>query len=186
MAAKGEFGAWETIKVVGKGGSSTVYKARFSDSGRLIAVKQIDTDGLTKEQILSIKAEIETIKDLAHTNIITFLGSQQTTNKIFIFLEYADRGSIRQYYQKKGPLKELQASNCTRQILLGLQYLHRNGIAHRDIKCANCLLTKQGVVKLADFGASKKFESESIVSGLKGTPNWMAPEVIFNLLRLDF
>ena len=84
---KGEFGAWETIKVVGKGGSSTVYKARISESGKLIAAKQIDTDGMTKDQIHSIKAEIETIKDLANTNIIAFLGSQQITNKIFIFLE---------------------------------------------------------------------------------------------------
>ena len=77
-----------------------------------------------------------------------------------------------------GPLKESQIVNCTRQILLGLKYLHDNSIAHRDIKCANCLLTKKGHVKLADFGASKKFETESLVSGLKGTPNWMSPEVI--------
>jgi serine/threonine protein kinase len=68
---------------------------------------------------------------------------------------------------------------CLAQILSGLFYLHSTGIAHRDIKCANCLLLSCGSVKLADFGASKKYESESIVSGLKGTPHWMAPEVIF-------
>lgn len=171
-------GSWETIKIVGKGGSSTVFKARLTDSGRLVAVKQIETDGMTKEQLLSLKAEIETMKGLSHPNIISFLGFQQASNKFSIVLEYAERGSLRQYYQKKGPLKEIQASNCVRQIVLGLQYLHDNGIAHRDVKCANCLLSKQGGVKLADFGASKRFDSESIVSGLKGTPNWMAPEVI--------
>ena len=67
------------------------------------------------------------------------------------------------------------------QILLGLNYLHDNGIAHRDIKGANVLLSaagEDGHCKLADFGASKRVEANSIVSGLKGTPHWMAPEVI--------
>lgn len=163
---------------MGKGGSSVVYKARFTDTGQIIAVKQIDTEGLTKEQINGLKGEIDTIKELHHPNIISYYGTQKTLNKINIFLEYADRGSLRQFYHKKGPLKEHQVINVTRQILNGLNYLHDKGIAHRDIKCANCLLTQKGVVKLADFGASKRFESESLVSGLKGTPNWMAPEVI--------
>lgn len=170
--------SWETIKLVGKGGSSCVYKARFNDSGNLIAVKQIDTSGMTKEQILSIKNEIDTMKELNHRNIIEYYGTQQVLNKINIFLEFADRGSLMNHYRRKGPLKEIQAINCTRQILNGLEYLHSKGIAHRDIKCANCLLTHQNIVKLADFGSSKKYESESLVSGLKGTPNWMAPEVI--------
>uniref|UniRef100_A0A6T5VXF8 Protein kinase domain-containing protein n=1 Tax=Chromulina nebulosa TaxID=96789 RepID=A0A6T5VXF8_9STRA len=169
---------WEIIKLVGKGGSSSVYKGRFTDTGKLIAIKQINIDGFNKEQILAINNEINTIKGLSHSNIIIFYGTQQTNNKINIFLEFATLGSLQSYYKKKGPMKENQAINCTKQILNGLEYLHNKGIAHRDIKCANCLLTSKGVVKLADFGASKKYESESIVSGLKGTPNWMAPEVI--------
>jgi serine/threonine protein kinase len=84
---------------------------------------------------------------------------------------------VRQFYYKFGRLSEIESAYCLKQILNGLNYLHSNGFAHRDIKCANCLLFDNGVVKLADFGASKRFESESIVSGLKGTPNWMAPEV---------
>ena len=115
-----------------------------------------------------------------HEHIVCYLGTLKLSSpsRILIFLEYADRGSLRQFYQRKGALSEPQAANCTRQVLEGMIYLHKNGIAHRDVKCANCLLTKDGVVKLADFGASKKFESDSVVSGLKGTPHWMAPEVI--------
>jgi serine/threonine protein kinase len=135
----------------------------------------MDYHRVSKVQISSLKGEIETIKEHHHPNIISYYGTQQTLNKINIFLEYADRGSLRQFYQKKGSMSESQVINCTRQILNGLQYLYDKGMAHRDIKCANCLLTQRGVVKLADFGASKRFES---VSGLKGTPNWMAPEVI--------
>ena len=160
--------AYSLLKIVGKGGSSTVYKGVIESSRREVAIKQIDTDGLSKDQILGIKGEIDTIKALSHNHIVSYLGTRTEKSKILIFLEYADRGSLRQFYQRRGALKEPQAANCTRQILHGLNYLHANGIAHRDIKCANCLLTKGGVIKLADFGASKRFECESVVSGLKG------------------
>jgi serine/threonine protein kinase len=173
-------GDYEALKVVGKGGSSTVYKGILKKSNRTVAIKQIDTEAISNEQILSIKGEIDTIKTLVHDHIVCYLGTLKLSkpSKILIFLEYADRGSLRQFYQRKGALTEPQAANCTRQLLEGLVYLHDNGIAHRDVKCANCLLTKGGVVKLADFGASKRFETDSVISGLKGTPHWMAPEVI--------
>lgn len=171
-------GDYEILKAVGKGGSSTVFKAASRPTGQAVAIKQIDTEGLSSEQLLSIKGEIDTMKGLSHEHIVSYLGTRTRPGKILIFLEYADRGSLRQFYQRRGPLTEPQVANCTRQILEGLVYLHGNGIAHRDIKCANCLLTKGGVIKLADFGASKRYECESVVSGLKGTPHWMAPEVI--------
>jgi len=184
---------WKALTIIGRGGSSVVYKALLlssssssplpsssssSSSNNIVAIKQIDIDGLNKDQIKALEAEVETMATLHHINVIAFLGSTKTSNKINLILEYADRGSLRQFYQKYGQLKEPYVANCIKQILLGLQYLHSNGIAHRDVKCANCLLTKDGIVKLADFGASKRFESDSVISGLKGTPHWMAPEVI--------
>jgi serine/threonine protein kinase len=192
-------GAWEKVKVIGRGGSSTVYKCVVKNSGDYIAVKEIITDGMTTEQVRAIGSEVDTIKTLNHSNIVRCFGSQQKANKLYIILEYCDRGSLRQYYQKFGKMTEPQAANAILQILSGLQYLHANGIAHRDVKGANILLTKLGQLKLADSGASKRMEMESLVSGLKGmsqrvslfsfmcrllfvdyvgTPHWMAPEVI--------
>lgn len=168
---------WDNEVVIGKGGSSTVYRARLKLNGRFVAVKQVETDGMTRDQVSGIKGEIETSRGLSHANIISYLGAIQKQNNIFILLEYADRGSLRQFYQKHGKLTEAHTVYCLRQILDGLSYLHSNGYTHRDVKCANCLLCSDGSVKLADFGASKKFDSHSIVSGLKGTPQWMSPEV---------
>ena len=163
-----EIGPWEKVKVIGKGGSSTVFKGILKNTGTIVAIKEIQIDGLSKDQIVAIGGEVDTIKNLKHENIVQYIGTQQGPYNLYIFLEYADRGSLRQYYQKHGALKESQVAYCMNQVLQGLQYLHDCGIAHRDIKSANILLTKCSIMKLADFGASKKFDTQSVVSGLKG------------------
>jgi len=140
------------------------------------------------------------------------------TGTFSIFLEYVSGGSVRNLLDKFGDLSEDLVRNYTRQLLLGLEYLHHNGIAHRDIKAANVLIGNDGVIKLADFGAAKRIARNGVSSltlsggkaaaevededtdkimemiknendkagnkglrstrGVKGTPLWMAPEVI--------
>lgn len=195
---------WDILGIIGKGGSSTVFhavtsikksvtpsstsnqseiKSESNDENEILnlAVKQIDISTLTKSHIDAINAEIQLMKSFSHPNIVSFLGIQNQPTKILIAMEYASHGSIRQFYHANGRLTEEETLFCLKEILEGLNYLHTQDLAHRDIKCANCLIFSTPTtkcVKLADFGASKKLESESIVSGLKGTPQWMAPEVI--------
>jgi serine/threonine protein kinase len=102
---------------------------------------------------------------------------QSTPMKFHLWMEYAEYGSLRIFYKNHGRLYPSEAAFAVQQIIEGLHYLHSNGVAHRDIKCANCLIFANHRIKLADFGASKRIEHESIISGLKGTPQWMAPEV---------
>ena len=152
-------GGWEKLKVVGKGGSSVVYKGCVkkksndddnTNKNEIIAIKEVSSDGLSDDQIKGFMNEIMTIKDLSHKNIIRYIGAQKEKDRFYIFLDYADRGSLRQFYLRNGALRESQASNTTRQILKGLKYLHNNGIAHRDVKGANVLLCSNGLMKLAD------------------------------------
>lgn len=96
-----------------------------------------------------------------------------------IFLQHATGGSLRQQLNENwGSLSEPSTQICTLQILQGLEYLHSQGVNHRDIKGANVLVNEDGRLLLTDFGASKRQAAESVASGLKGTPHWMAPEVI--------
>uniref|UniRef100_A0A7S1X2H0 Protein kinase domain-containing protein n=1 Tax=Tetraselmis chuii TaxID=63592 RepID=A0A7S1X2H0_9CHLO len=99
-----------------------------------------------------------------------------------IFLEFVPGGSIASLLAKFGSFTESVIRVYTKQILLGLEFLHTHQIMHRDIKGANILVDNSGVVKLADFGASKKIEDlvtvDSGCKSIKGTPYWMAPEVI--------
>lgn len=122
------------------------------------------------------------MKNLRHDNIVQYLGTMEEGSELNIFLEYVPGGSIAFILSKFGSFSEPLVKRYTRQILLGLEYLHSHHIIHRDIKGANILVDNAGVVKLADFGASKKMEALMTTTGgynsLKGTPYWMAPEVI--------
>ena len=141
--------------------------------------------------------EIELLSQLEHKTIVRYFGSHRTKTTFNIFLEYISGifsklsfhlfflagGTIASLVDKYGPLNENLIRVYTRQILEGLEYLHARNIIHRDIKGANVLVDNSGVCKLADFGTAKRISS--IVDGeskylpsLRGTPNWMAPEVI--------
>ena len=102
-----------------------------------------------------------------------------------MFIEYCDGGALDSIIVdlSKG-LTERQIAYVCRQMCLGLDYLHRNAVIHRDLKAGNVLLTSDGGVKLADFGVSAKNKEEHQKRGtFIGTPYWMAPEVL--LKRVD-
>lgn len=178
--------SYEIMGIIGKGGTSTVYKIRSYNDDAVFAMKEIEVDQLSSSQVSAIQAEIRTLENLSHPNIVSFYGMKTDMSKFYLFMEYADYGSLRIFYKNYGFLTTSEAQYCVRQLVDGLEYLHQKGVAHRDIKCANSLIFhKDYRLKLADFGASKRIEHESIISGLKGTPQWMAPEVIKGTQKTD-
>ena len=128
------------------------------------------------------------MKQLSHPNIVGYFhfDVDDMNQVVEIILEKVTPGNLRDLVKKK-PYKEAEASNMTKQILEGLKYLHDEGIVHRDLKGANILVNESNVAKIADFGTAKLISSkdkncrENIVvtsNSLKGTPYWMAPEVL--------
>ncbi|KAJ3294329.1 hypothetical protein HK104_003674 [Borealophlyctis nickersoniae] len=146
--------------------------------------------------IEALKQEVALLKALRHRHIVAYLGCESTETTINIFLEYVAGGSVASVLGRTGPFVEDLVRALTAQVLLGLEYLHDQGVIHRDIKAANILLDLNGIAKISDFGVSKKTRpsrhSKALTEGsgnttidrrisrmsMRGTVSWMAPEVV--------
>lgn len=141
-----------------------------------------------------LQREVDILKSVRHPNVVQFFGVVIADEVLHIFTEYVSGGSIAQQLQQFGPMAEVLVQRHTVQILSGLQHLHGLGIIHRDIKGQNILVSREGLLKLADFGAARN--SASLGSGghpdssgtssasnsysLWGTPAFVAPELILD------
>jgi serine/threonine protein kinase len=161
-------------KILGKGTWGTVYVGWNEVTRELIAVKEIKFG--CREDVEQAAREIRVMKALEHPNVIRYLGADRDGNTLKIYMEYMVGGSLASLIKNFGPLSETMAAGYCVQVLKGLQYLHSLNIAHRDIKCDNLLVEKNGDVKLADFGQSK--DASEILKTVTGTAYFMAPEVI--------
>ncbi|XP_071736889.1 mitogen-activated protein kinase kinase kinase 1-like [Rutidosis leptorrhynchoides] len=171
---------WQKGDFLGSGSFGTVYEG-FNEYGFFFAVKEVsllDQGTQGKQSLFQLEQEIFLLSQFQHDNIVRYLGTDKDESKLYIFLELVPKGSLANLYQKYR-LRDSQVSTYTRQILNGLTYLHGRNVVHRDIKCANILVDVSGSVKLADFGLAKATKLNDIKS-CKGTPYWMAPEVVNN------
>lgn len=166
---------------IGKGAYGRVYKGLDLENGDFVAIKQVSLENIAQEDLNIIMQEIDLLKNLNHKNIVKYLGSLKTKSHLHIILEYVENGSLANIIKpnKFGPFPESLVAVYIAQVLEGLVYLHEQGVIHRDIKGANILTTKEGLVKLADFGVATKLnEADVNTHSVVGTPYWMAPEVI--------
>lgn len=194
---------WQRGTLLGVGAFGKVFLGLDLDTGALLAVKQVTVSDGRIGEVRTMEKEIALLGGLRHENVVRYIGTQRDSEHLNIFLEYVPGGSIASLISKFGPLPEHLIGVYTRQILLGLNYLHSNDIVHLDIKGANILGTcaavrtrarqcadrgrsrhravdNNGIIKLADFGASGRMAMTASLSlnALRGTPYWMAPEVI--------
>ncbi|XP_042050467.1 mitogen-activated protein kinase kinase kinase NPK1-like [Salvia splendens] len=177
---------WRKGELIGCGAFGRVHMGMNLDSGELLAVKEVSiaansASKKAQEYIGELEKEVNLLKNLSHPNIVRYLGTAREEDSLNILLEFVPGGSISSLLGKFGSFPESVIRMYTKQLLLGLEYLHNNKIMHRDIKGANILVDNKGCIKLADFGASKKVEALATMTNaksMKGTPYWMAPEVI--------
>lgn len=180
---------WMRGQLIGKGTFGRVYLGMNTTTGELLAVKQVEVNpkaantdpAKIREMVKALDQEIDTMQHLDHVNIVQYLGCERKEYSISIFLEYISGGSVGSCLRKHGKFEEPVVSSLTRQTLMGLAYLHSEGILHRDLKADNILLDLDGTCKISDFGISKRSANpynNDITNSMQGSVFWMAPEVI--------
>ncbi|CAD6896502.1 unnamed protein product [Tilletia laevis] len=148
---------WQQGRMIGSGTFGTVYSAVNLDTGELMAVKEIRFQDITSnpEVYKQIKDEMSVMEMLSHPNIVNYFGIEVHRDKVYIFEEYCENGSLAQLLKAGRIEDEAVIQVYTLWMLDGLQYLHSQGVVHRDIKPDNILLDSNGMIKYVDFGAAK-------------------------------
>ncbi|XP_019645243.1 PREDICTED: mitogen-activated protein kinase kinase kinase 1-like [Branchiostoma belcheri] len=179
---------WLKGTMIGTGAFSTCYQARDVQTGTLMACKQVSfcRNSPTEQEKVAeeIRGEIQLMARLDHPNIVRVLGATQEGTHFNIFQEWMPGGSVAGLLDQYGAFSDTVIKNFTRQVLLGVSYLHDNCIIHRDIKGANLLVDSTGTrLRIADFGTAARLATKLTGAGefqgqLLGTIAFMAPEVL--------
>jgi|EP00982_Pelagococcus_subviridis_P006645 serine/threonine-protein kinase 24/25/MST4 len=167
---------------IGRGSAGDVHRALDKLTGAVVAVKLVDLEE-AEDEVEDIQREISHLAQIRSEYVTKYIGSwlHEGSTRLAIAMEYMAGGSVADLVTPENPLPTDACAVVLRDLLMALDYLHGEGKIHRDIKCANVLLTERGEVRLADFGVAGQMTHT--LGGNKrktftGTPFWMAPEVI--------
>src|SRR5262249_23190021 len=172
-------GAFEILEPLGRGGMATVYKARNTETGQLVAIK-IGHHFLALEpsNFERFKREFSAVHKLRHPHLVETLDFGEPRGLPYLVLEFVAGPSLEKRL-RQGPLPVAEALAVFGQVAEGMQFLHQHRIVHRDIKPGNILLGEDGVVRLGDFGLLKNLAGDAVLpqSGqAMGTMEYGAPE----------
>ncbi|XP_057997200.1 serine/threonine-protein kinase ATG1a isoform X1 [Hevea brasiliensis] len=168
---------------IGSGSFAVVWRSRHRQSGREVAVKEIDRKLLSPKVSENLLKEISILSTIDHPNIIRLFESIETDDRIFLVLEYCDGGDLAAYIHRHGKVSEAVARHFMRQLAAGLQVLQEKHLIHRDLKPQNLLLSSNEAtpqLKIADFGFARSLTPQDLADTLCGSPLYMAPEIIQN------
>ncbi|XP_078536219.1 serine/threonine-protein kinase Nek8 isoform X1 [Lissotriton helveticus] len=171
---------YERIRVVGRGAFGIVHLCLRKSDQKLVIIKHIPVEQMTKDERLAAQNECQVLKLLNHPNIIEYYENFLEDKALMIAMEYAPGGTLAEYIQKRcnSLLDEDTIMHFFAQILLALHHVHTKLILHRDLKTQNILLDKHHmIVKIGDFGISKILSSKSKAYTVVGTPCYISPEL---------
>ena len=168
---------YEVLEKIGTGGMSDVYKAKDHKLNRLVAVKILKQEFSENENFVSkFRVEAQSTAGLMHPNIVNVydVGDEDGVN--YVVMELVDGITLKKYIEKKARLSVKEAVSIAIQVAMGLEAAHNNNIIHRDIKPQNIMISKDGKVKVTDFGIAKAATSNTITSNVMGSVHYTSPE----------
>jgi tRNA A-37 threonylcarbamoyl transferase component Bud32 len=174
-----EFGDYELLEEVARGGMGMVYKARQKGLDRIVALKMILPDRLgNAEDLHRFRIEAEATARLQHPHIVTVYEVGEIAGQLFYSMDFIDGPSLSKLVAH-GPIAASQAARYVRTIAQAMHHAHNNRILHRDLKPSNILLDGRDQPHITDFGLAKKIggnSSQTRTGSVMGTPSYMAPE----------
>jgi len=170
---------YRPLKLIGEGGTATVYAAENNITKQKYAIKCIKFRNKSEKSSDKVfQNEINILKSIDHPNVAAlheyFTGPQHH----FLVMEFAEGGDLLDDLQKRGRYSEEHAKSFAIEIMRAVRYCHDRNIVHRDLKPENILIDKFGCAKLADFGLSKRIQKPNSLTTRCGTLIYMAPEIL--------
>ncbi|KAH0785585.1 CAMK family protein kinase [Histomonas meleagridis] len=168
-------------RTLGTGTTGKVKLAERKDDGTKVAIKIIKKSAFTERPGLEkkIRREIALMRLFQHPSLLELIQIGESAKHIFIVMEYAVCGELFDYLVSRQNVDQHTVMKIFRQLIYGLEYIHKHGICHRDIKPENILLDEHHNIKIADFGLAR-WMSCNVAKTSCGSPHYSAPEVIKN------
>lgn len=169
---------YEIVSHIGAGGMADVYKARDTRLNRFVAIKVLKEEfSSDKNFVVKFRAEAQSAAGLSHPNIVNVYDVGDEGGLYYIVMELVEGITLKKFIEKKGKLTVREALGITIQIAQGMEAAHANHIIHRDIKPQNIIISREGKVKVTDFGIAKAATSNTISAGQAlGSVHYISPE----------
>ena len=168
---------YEILEKIGTGGMSDVYKAKDHKLNRFVAVKVLKQEFSENANFVSkFRIEAQAAAGLMHPNIVNVYDVGEEDGIYFIVMELVEGITLKKYIEKKARLSVKEAVSIAIQVSMGIEAAHNNHIIHRDIKPQNIIISKEGKVKVTDFGIAKAATSNTITSNVMGSVHYTSPE----------
>ena len=168
---------YEILEKVGTGGMADVYKSKDHTLNRYVAVKVLKQEFSENANFVSkFRVEAQAAAGLMHPNIVNVYDVGEEKGIYYIVMELVDGITLKNYIAKRGRLGYKEAVSIALQVSMGLEAAHRNHIIHRDIKPQNIIISRDGKVKVTDFGIAKAATSDTITSNVMGSVHYTSPE----------